>query len=165
MTQVFIAHSSKDDWLIDPIAKWLNAVGVTPYLSEIESPTPLPLPDKLGRAIKDSQAVFAILTKSVAFTQSTRDVVNWEIATAHAYGKSVYVFHEKGVEVPLMIQYISDYYTFDPLDQDALNRAMQKVYEIGIDIRRADDVGKAIALGLLILLGGLLLIEIFGNEA
>jgi len=165
MAQVFIAHSSKDSWLINPIAKWLRAAGVTPYLAELESPTQFPLPEKLSNAIKGSQAVFTFLTKSVIRTPSTRDVVNWEVATAHAYGKSVYVFHEKGVEVPLMIQYITDYYTFDPLDENTLNRAIQRAYKIGTDIKKADDVGKVIATLLLLLLAGFLLSEMIEKES
>ena len=161
MAQVFIAHSSKDGRLIKPIAEWLKAAGVTPYLAELESPTPFSLPEKFDKAIKDSQAVFAIFTKNVAFTQRTRDSVTWEIATAHTYKKSVYVFCEKGVEVPLTIKDFTDYYTFDPLDQETLNQVMQKVYKIGIDVRRTNDLGKAIALGLFIVLGGLFLTEMF----
>lgn len=103
MVRIFIAHSSKDEWLINPIASNLKLIPVEPYLAKVEDPTPYPLPQKLNEAIKSSVAMFVFLTPNVADNKDTRDVVNWEIATAHAMGKPIYVFRENGVEVPLMV--------------------------------------------------------------
>ena len=153
MAQVFIAHSSKDKWLIDPICDWLRYAGVAPYLAELESPTPLPLPDKFEAAIKNSDAVVVVFTRNVANIQQTRDVVNWEVATAHAYKKPVYVFREKEVEVPLMISYITDYFTFDPFDQHTLEQAVKRVYDIGFKLKKDEDVARLISAGLLIIFG------------
>jgi len=164
MAQVFIAHSSKDKWLIDPICEWLRCAGVNPYLAELESPTPLPLPDKLEAAIKNSNAVVVVFTRNVANIQQTRDVVNWEVATAHAYKRPVYVFREKGVEVPLMINYITDYFTFDPLDQHTLKRALQRVYNIGLKIKKEEDVAKVVSTGLLIIFGIIVLWQYLGEK-
>jgi len=164
MAQVFIAHSSKDKWLIDPICDWLRYAGVTPYLAELESPTPRSLPDKLERAIKNSNAIVVVFTRNVASIQRTRDVVTWEVATAHAYKKPVYVFREKEVEVPLTIEYITDYFTFDPFDQHTLEQAVRRVYDIGLKLKKDEDVAKFIITGLFLIFGGIALGQYLGKK-
>lgn len=159
MVQIFIAHSSKDKWLIDPIRQVLKQAGVIPYSAELESPTPSPLPQKLQKAIEESKVIIAILTHNVTDIIQTRDIVNWEISAAYHQipKKPVYVFREKGVEVPLMIEYITDYFTFDPFDEQTLKNAINKIYQIGFDIKQTEDTNKAIltffgvALGILVL--------------
>jgi hypothetical protein len=80
MVRIFIAHSSRDEWLINPIASNLKLIPVEPYLAKVEDPTPYPLPQKLDNAIETSQAVFGFWTSNVANNQETRDVFNWEIS-------------------------------------------------------------------------------------
>ena len=111
------------------------------------------MPDKFEAAIKNSDAVVVVFTRNVANIQQTRDVVNWEVATAHAYKKPVYVFREKEVEVPLMISYITDYFTFDPFDQHTLEQAVKRVYDIGFKLKKDEDVARLISAGLLIIFG------------
>jgi len=159
MVQIFIAHSSEDSWLIDPICEVLEEIGVTPYLAELEDPTPLSLPKKLDMAIKGSKAVFAIITSNVMQRPSTRDIINWEYAKAQAYNKPIYVFSEKGVEVPLLIGYTSVYGTFDPLSEESLDDMMLHVEDLAIRVKEFADKEKAAAgiiagiLGVLFLLG------------
>lgn len=144
MAQIFIAHSSKDRWIIDPISEILRKAGIFPWLSELESPTPFPLPEKLQTAIENSKALIAILTHNVIDIIQTRDVVNWEASAAYHLKKPVYVFREEGVEVPIMIDYITDYFTFSPFDEETLRKAIDKIYQIGFDIKQSEDTGKAI---------------------
>jgi hypothetical protein len=146
MAQIFIAHSSQDKWLIDPIAQTLKQSGVIPYLAELDSPTPFSLPEKFEKAIKESNVIIAILTHNVTDIIQTRDIVNWEISAAYhqPLKKPVYVFREKGVEVPLMIEYITDYSTFDPFDEQTLKNAINKIYQIGFNIKQTEDINKAI---------------------
>jgi hypothetical protein len=134
-----------DEWLISPIASNLKLIPVEPYLAEVEDPTPYPLPEKLDNAIETSEAVFGFWTSHVADTQETRDVFNWEISAAYHKKprKPIYVFAEKGVPVPLMINYITVYATYDPMNQETLNRMTAKVQEIAFTYKKIEDKGKA----------------------
>jgi hypothetical protein len=164
LVQVFIAHSSKDKWLIDAICENLAIIGVTPYLAELEDPTPLPLPDKLDAAIKISNALFLIITSSAMQNPQTRDVLNWETATARAYQKPVYVFAERGVDVPLLINYISVYFTFDPITRESLKEMMERVHKTAVELKEVEDKGKAAAFIVVSLLGVLFLGSILGGK-
>ncbi|MFH1015051.1 MAG: toll/interleukin-1 receptor domain-containing protein [Nitrospirota bacterium] len=144
MAQIFIAHSSKDKWLIGPISQVLTQAGVIPYLAELESPTPFPLPQKLQKAIEESKVIIAVLTHNATNIIQTRDIVNWEISAAYHLKKPTYVFREKGVDVPLMINYITDYFTYDPFDEQTLKITLDKICQIGFDIKRSEDTDKAI---------------------
>jgi hypothetical protein len=129
MVRIFISHSSKDKWLIDPLALNLKLILVEPYLAEIETLTPISLPQKLCEAISSSDAVFVFWTGNVAENESTRDVVNWEISAAHHMNpkKLIYVFAEKDVRVPAMLEYITVYARYDPFNQETLNNMFEKV--------------------------------------
>ena len=164
LVQVFIAHSSRDKWLIDAICENLTLRGVAPYLAELEDPTPLPLPEKLDVAIKTSNALFLIITSSAMQNRQTRDVLNWETATAHAYQKPVYVFAEKGIDVPLLINYISVYFTFDPITRESLKEMMVRVHKTAIELKEVEDKGKAAAFIVASLLGLLVLGSVLGKK-
>ena len=159
MVQIFIAHSSEDTWLIDPVSDALINTGITPYLAELEDPTPLPLPQKIEDAIKESEALFAILTSNVMNKPETRDIVNWELSMAKAFQKPIYVFCEKDVEVPRMVAYSTVYLRFDPISQESLDSLMDSVKEEAARVKKYADKSKAAlaiiiaGLGLLFLLG------------
>lgn len=157
MAKIFIAHSSKDKWLIDPISNALKQAGVIPYLAGLESPTPFPLPQKLQKAIEESKVIIVILTHNVTNIIQTRDIVNWEISAAYHLKKPVYVFRERGVEIPLMINYITDYFTFDPFDEQILKKTIDKVYQIGFSIKQTEDTDKVILTFLGVIFGIILL--------
>jgi hypothetical protein len=152
MAQVFIAHSSRDEWLINPVCEWLEASGVEPYLAEFET-TATPLPEKFDKAIQASTAVVVIFTRNVANIQQTRDVVNWETSAAYTHKKPVYIFRESGVELPFMFNYITDYFTFDTFNVETLESALQHLYDIGLKIKKTEDTGKLVLTGLLIAFG------------
>lgn len=143
MVKIFIAHSKDDSWLINQIANWLSSINIDTYLARLEDPTPLPLPVKILRAIKDSAAMFVFLTPNVADNKITRDIVNWEISQAYTLDKPVYVFREKGVEVPLMINYITVYHTYDPFNEDSLNEMNDRLEQITYAIKESEDKVKA----------------------
>ena len=153
MVRIFIAHSSKDEWLIKPIAENLRLIGVEPYLAKLEDPTPYPLPQKLDSAIQSSAAMFVFLTPNVAENKGTRDVINWEISSAYAKRKPIYVFREKGVEVPLMVNYITVYATYDPISQESLDDVVNRVQEIASVFKRSEDQAKAAFSFVAVLLG------------
>jgi len=161
MAKVFISHSRLDRWLVEPISKVFKETSVEPYIAEIETPEAKPLPVKFQEHIRTSDVTILILTANVMHYPKTRDIVNWEVATAHALGKPIYVFREKDVEVPLMISYITDYFTFDPIRKEELNAVISRIRKIARILKDHEDTVKAIvtviAVGLGILLFAYLL--------
>lgn len=153
LVRIFVAHSSEDEWLINPVASNLRLINVEPYLAKLEDPTPYPLPQKIDRAIETSTAMFVFLTHNVANLKDTRDVVNWEISAAYAKKKPIYVFAEKGVDVPLMVNYITVYATYDPLNQESLDKMVVRVQELASAFKEFEDKAKAAFNLIMILLG------------
>ena len=157
LVRIFIAHSSEDEWLMNPIASNLRLMNVEPYLAKLEDPTPYPLPQKLDRAIQSSAAMFVFLTPNVANNKDTRDVVNWEISAAYAKKKPIYVFAEKGVDIPLMVNYITVYATYDPVNQESLDSMVARVQDLASAFKEAEDKAKAASTMVAFFLGILLL--------
>jgi hypothetical protein len=153
MVRVFIAHSSKDEWLINPIASNLKLIPVEPYLAKLDDPTPYPLPQKLDMAIDSSVAMFVFLTSNVTNIKETRDTVNWEMSSAYTKKKPIYVFVEKGVDIPLMVNYITVYATYDPLNQQSLDEMVGKVQGIASTFKQNEDKAKAAFTVIAIILG------------
>ena len=153
MARVFIAHSSKDAWLINPIADNMRLIGVEPYIAILEDPTPYPLPQKIDEAINSSVAMIVILSSDVAETKKTRDIVNWEISSAYAKKRPIYVFAEEGVDIPLMLNYITVYARYNPKNQASLNEISGKIHNIASQLKQSDDLGKAVGTFFMILLG------------
>ncbi len=150
---VFVSHSSRDSWLVKPIADNLSSIGVQPYLAELDTPNPISLHDKLAAAIQQCTAVILILTQNVANNPETRDFINWEVATAKAYRKPVYAFVEQGVEVPILLSQVMVYHTFDPVSQESLNEAMRRVIGVGSQLKEQEDKAKAALLVIMLFLG------------
>jgi hypothetical protein len=153
MVQVFVSHSSRDSWLVKPIADNLRIIGLQPYLAELDTPNPLSLQDKLTAAVQGSTAVILILSRNVVNNPETRDFINWEIATARAYKKPVYAFVEQSVEVPILMSQIMVYHTFDPFSQESLNEAMKRVVGVGSQLKEQEDKARAAALVIMLFLG------------
>ena len=157
MVKIFISHSRLDKWLIEPISNVLKEIGVEPYVAEIETPEAKPLPTKFQEHIRTSNVTILILTASVMRYPRTRDIINWEVATAHTLGKPIYVFREKDVEVPLMISYITDYFTFDPIKKEDLKAILSRIRKIARILKEHEDTVKAIVTAIAVGLGILLL--------
>jgi hypothetical protein len=157
VVKVFISHSRLDGWLVKPIGKILKEMNVEPYIAEIETPEAKPLPIKFQEHIQTCDVMILLLTANVLKNQTTRDIVNWEVATAQAFRKSVYVFREKSVEVPLMISYITDYFTFDPIKREDLKAVIERIRKIAKILKGHEDTVKAIVTAVAVGLGILLL--------
>jgi hypothetical protein len=119
----------------------------------LDTPTPYPLPQKLDKAIDTSIAMFVILSSNVCSIKQTRDVVNWEIASAYAKKKPIYVFAEKGVDIPLMVNYITVYARYDPLSKESLDEVVTKIHKTAFDLKQGDDRTKGIATYIMVILG------------
>lgn len=153
MVSIFISHSSKDGWLINPIAQNMRSLGVDPYLAEFDVPNPIALPQKIDNAIQSATAMFVIWSSNVINTKETRDVVNWEIASAYAKKKPIYVFAEKDIEIPFMLTYITVYGRYDPLDSKSLNECVSRINELSSFIKASDDKAKGIGALFMLFLG------------
>jgi len=146
-----------DGWLVKPIGEALKGIGVEPYIAEIETPEAKPLPTKFKEHIQSSNVSILLLTANAMKNPNTRDIINWEAGTAHALGRPVYVFREKGVEVPLMISHITDYFTFDPIKREDLNAVMTRIKKIAQILKENEDIAKVVGTVIAVGLGALLL--------
>ena len=157
MVKIFISHSKRDSWLVEPISETLKELNVSPYVAEIETPEAKPLPRKFHEHIQTSNVVILLLTKNAMKYQNTRDIINWEIATAHALNKPVYVFREEGVEVPLMISNITDYFTFKRIKKKDIEAVLTRIRNIAQILKDNEDTVMAIITIIAVGLGILLL--------
>jgi hypothetical protein len=144
LVKIFISHSKRDSWLVEPVSAILKDVGVNPYVAGIETPEAKSLPRKFHDNIQNSNCVILLLTKNVMKHQNTRDIINWEIAAAHTLSKPVYVFREEGVEVPLMISYITDYYTFKKIMKKDIEDVLTRIRKIAQILKDNEDTVKAV---------------------
>lgn len=142
MVKIFISHSRLDGWLVEPVSELLKEAGVNPYVAGIETPEAKALPRKFRDNIQNSNCVILLLTKNVMKNQSTRDIINWEISAAHTLNKPVYVFREEGVEVPLMISYITDYYTFKKIMKKDIEAVLSRIKKIAQILKDNEDTVK-----------------------
>ena len=97
--------------------------------------------------------MFVFLTHNIVSVKDTRDIVNWEISSAYAKKKPIYVFTEKGVDIPLLLNHISVYATFDLLNQESLNKMVKKVQQIAKAFKKNADKAKTALTIVLLILG------------
>lgn len=112
MVNVFVSHSSRDVDLIDPLNNYLKKNNVKPELLEfnIEGRAPL---SKIEKHMTDSAACLLVWSKNVDSRQTTRDIINAEIACAHSKNLPIYAFIEKDTSPPWFLQEITDYTQFE----------------------------------------------------
>ena len=130
MISIFISHSRKDKWLIDPLTQALETMNIEPILLELETPIPYPLPEAIKNNLKKSSAIFVLITPNVTDNQTTRDNVLWEIAEAHALEKPIYVFKDGRSTLPVMISYVITYHEFNMYDQEQVKTAFERTVTI-----------------------------------
>jgi hypothetical protein len=152
MVSVFVSHSSQDSDLINSIAQIMRQYSVEPYLAEFDIPNSMALPQKIDNAIQAASAMIVIWSSNVV-NKKERDVVNWEISSAFARKKPIYVFTEKGVEIPFLLSQITVYARYDPLDPQSLKNCVNRIGELSLNIKSSDDKAKGIGALLLLALG------------
>ncbi len=144
MASIFVSHSSADKDLIAPIQDALEELGVNGYFAEFTMQG-RPIPEKLREAIRASTAVVVLWTRNVSDVQRTRDVVIAEMFEAHMAQKPVYMFHEEGTDVPMMISYITDYFTFS---KTTVKEALRRVRGLAGEMKQNEDFLKAVGITL-----------------
>ena len=90
--------------------------------------------------------MFLILTRNLTRSKKTSNIVHWELATAQMKKIPVYVFKEKGVNAPLMIQLTETYGTFDPVSRESLVEAIGKMISIGKQLKTQEEKNRAMLL-------------------
>ncbi|MBA7635684.1 hypothetical protein ES703_43288 [subsurface metagenome] len=149
MVQIFISYSQKDMTLINSIVAFLRKQGITPYVAAHDTPSGRPIPQKILEEIERSDALFVFWTRNVAENRTTSESVIWEVSSAQQARKRIYVFREKGVDVPMLVSYITDYFGFDPLSQDDLDTMNERMNVVANRLKRIDLIMKgALVIGI-----------------
>lgn len=111
--RIFLSHSAHDKGLVEGVASQLQAVGVEVYLYEEHTEPGRSIPQKLQEAIRDSDALVALLTPA----SGHRPFVHEEIGFALGSGKQAVALVTTDVadlDVLGMLQ--GEYIALDPAD-------------------------------------------------
>ena len=135
---VFISHTEakEDEPIIYRCIDWLKTNNIGYYLAEL-SFDPIPLPVKIGNAIRASDCVLVIQTQE-------GDMSTWvqqEAAMAYTLKKPVIVLVEEGVEVKGLLRDI-EHIVFDRANPD---KAFFKVTEHFVNAKRAKEASERAA--------------------
>jgi len=155
LASIFVSHSRYDKWFIDPLAQNLRAMKIQPILIELETPQPYPLPKIITDRIAKADAFFLLWTSKVAYNQTTRDNVIWEVSDAHTRNKPILVVAERNVALPMMIPYITTYLEFDVSNQGQIEFAFNQVLSRAKEIAQQNAAGALfwLLLGVVSILG------------
>lgn len=115
MATIFISHSKKDAALVGNIKDILKNIGHVPIIEEfIPEDAKKPFPwEEIQSNILISDVLFLFLTDNIVSSIYTQNWVLFEIGSAAAGKKPVYVFERQGIPVLYPIPYITDYMIFD----------------------------------------------------
>jgi len=95
---LFLSHNTTDLSLVTELKRRSEAAGVTVYTYEDDVQAGQNLAQKLMAAIRRSDGLVAVLTK----TGMVRPTIQQEIGAAIALGKPVYAIIEEGIEASAM---------------------------------------------------------------
>jgi len=132
---VFISHTEaeEDKPIIDRCVDWLKANDISYYLAEL-SLNPIPLTDKIEKAIRAADSVLIVQTQKGAMSTW----VQQEAAIARTLKKPVIVLVEKGVKVKGVLRDIA-HVVFDRFDVD---KAFSKVTDYFINARNTKEASE-----------------------
>lgn len=116
MLKAFLSHSSEDAALARSIQSYCLGLQISLYLYEDDAQPGRAISDKLASRIRESDALFALLTPSAAASAS----VQAEIGAAIANGKWIVPFVQRGVPVEqLVFLQGREWILFDPDDKQS----------------------------------------------
>jgi len=121
MAQIFISHSGKDKDLRDFFSNTFAGTKVKAIFEEFEKIfTSKVTSGQIKEDIKNSKAVFVILSQNVQNTPHTRDWVGWETGVAEgiAKNKDIWVFepYSQVGRISIVTPYLRHYVIFDTND-------------------------------------------------
>jgi hypothetical protein len=135
---IFIFHRSKDEEIINLIEVNFenNRIDKVPYFARryIAGRNPA---DKVIETMKDSVALFVIITNNVVNDLDTLNWVLFEMGLAKGREIPVYGWKDSNVEevkVPVPIKYITDYDTFNLYDEEDLLRIVGVMMNLAIEL-------------------------------
>jgi hypothetical protein len=121
MAQIFISHSSKDTELVSFVSRAFASTQVKAIFEEFEAILSGPVnATKIANHIRQSNAVFVLLSCTVELLQHTRDWVGWESGvaglTALETNKDVWVLEPVAdiEELSIIVPHFRHYVGFDP---------------------------------------------------
>lgn len=91
MAQIFVSHSQRDKDIVHFLLEAFAGTKVKPHLEELEKKIPSGVTaEKIIKDIRESNAIFVLLSENVEHLKHTRDWINWECGTAN--NKDIWVF-------------------------------------------------------------------------
>lgn len=119
MAQIFISHSSKAKNLVSFLSDAFSGTKVKAVYEEFEKIMRGDISEeKIRNDIRDSNAVFILLSEEVEKLKHTRDWVTWEAGIAKENNKDIWVFEpvlnreEKPSEISVVIPSLNHYVLF-----------------------------------------------------
>ena len=116
MDTVFVTHSRHDAPILEHIRELVQSAGVSPILYQYNVNGLTPAWSEIRDSIKNSQAVFIVLSNNLSSSSHTQNWVGLEVGIACSFGKRVYVFEELHRVTSFPIPYLTDYVPYDLQD-------------------------------------------------
>jgi hypothetical protein len=113
MDTVFITHSRHDAPILTHIHQLVQEAGVKPIFYQYDTNLTETAWQQILGAIKNSQALFVILSNNLSSSAHTQNWVGVEVGIACALGRPVWVFEELHRQVSFPIPYLTDYVPYD----------------------------------------------------
>lgn len=113
MDTVFITHSRHDAPILSHIHQLVQEADVTPIFYRYDINLAMTAWEEILRAIRNSQALFVMLSNNLSSSAHTQNWVGMEVGIACALGKPVWVFEELHRQVSFPIPYLTDYIPYD----------------------------------------------------
>jgi len=118
MDKVFITHSRHDAPILKHIVQLVKTVKVKPILYEYNKRHTNTSWNEIRQDIKNSHALFVVLSNNLSSSPHTQNWVGWEVGVACAFNKRVWVFEEIQRRISFPIPYFTDYVPYDLNDQN-----------------------------------------------
>lgn len=145
MTNIFLSHSKSDYSIIDVFKSSFSGTDVNPILMEYEKFVNPPW-SSIKNSIKNSSALFVLLSKNLKISDYTQNWVSYEVGVADEASKEIWVFEDINNQAIFPLPKVSHYVLYSASDIDSLNylRAIIRSYAL--------NYNAAVGLGLLSLL-------------
>lgn len=110
---VFITHSRHDAPILQHIQSLVAQAGVQPVFYQYDRNHAAPAWQEIREWIRNSQALFVVLSSNLGSSPHTQNWVGFEVGIAGAFGKPTFVFEEAYRRVLFPIPYFTDYVPYD----------------------------------------------------
>ena len=125
MAQIFVSHSAKDKESVDFLSRAFASTQVRAVFEEFDAIQKGPAnAERIATNIRQSNAVFVLLGKSVETLKHTRDWIGWESGVAAGVAmetnKEVWVLESitEAPQLSVVIPHLRHYVCFNPADQN-----------------------------------------------